>query len=61
MPKDPNKAINRAIKKKEKDIAGWAKFRSEALLAGEKKLAEEFLRRITKAQNEIMELQAKLK
>lgn len=61
MPKDPNAAIKRAIKKKEKDIAGWAKFRSEALKAGDKKLADIFLQRITKARNELMELQAKLK
>lgn len=61
MPKDPNAKIRKAIAKKERDIQGWALMRSEAIAAGNKDMAKTFLQNITKAKNEIMELQAKLK
>lgn len=61
MPKDPNAKIQKAIAKKEKEVKGWALMRSEAIAAGNKEMAKIFLQNITKAKNEIMELQAKLK
>lgn len=61
MPKDPNARVQKAIAKKEKDIKGWAIFKSEALRAGDKKLAAVFDQRIKEAERAILELQTKLK